>query len=65
MRIHNPCKECNNRQIGCHSGCADYKAFIEANEAHKQLIKDKRIALYGADAYEHKKAARLSKLYPK
>lgn len=27
-----PCKDCNNRKIGCHSVCDDYKAFYEKNE---------------------------------
>ena len=27
-----PCKNCPNREIGCHGRCEKYLAFVESNE---------------------------------
>lgn len=59
--IINPCKECENRAIGCHAECKEYKTFAKAKEALKAQIRAQRADLYSADLYEKKKAARLSR----
>lgn len=27
--IHSPCYICEERKVGCHSGCENYKAYLE------------------------------------
>ena len=33
-----PCKNCEERQVGCHSVCPYYKAFVETNEIVKKRV---------------------------
>lgn len=33
----NPCRGCEKRQVGCHGGCPDYKAFKEKLETVNTL----------------------------
>ena len=33
----NGCKDCTERQIGCHAICEKYKEFVAENERLKQL----------------------------
>lgn len=38
------CKDCQNRQPGCHSYCENYKKFVEENERIKaERQKSKKI----------------------
>ena len=40
------CKDCNERQIGCHSSCETYLAEKEKRDAMNQALKkEKRIQL--------------------
>lgn len=46
-----PCKDCEERYIGCHGDCEKYKSFYEQNEKIKANIrkekeKDKEIGAY-------------------
>lgn len=34
-----PCKNCNNRQIGCHIVCEQYKAFKKERQALNTKIR--------------------------
>lgn len=34
-----PCKDCKDREIGCHSKCERYKEFVEENEKLKKHAK--------------------------
>ena len=39
-----PCRDCKDREIGCHSTCERYKEFTEVNERRKEEIrKDKEV----------------------
>lgn len=39
-----PCKDCQDRVLGCHSVCEKYKTFLVENEKRKEAIwKDKEI----------------------
>lgn len=39
-----PCKNCEDRQLGCHSQCERYKKFKEESQAEKENIeKQKRL----------------------
>lgn len=31
------CKDCKERQVGCHSTCEKYNAFLKENERLKEL----------------------------
>lgn len=35
----NNCKNCKERQIGCHSTCERYKEFCEKNDKLKDMIR--------------------------
>lgn len=37
MKNDNPCKDCQIRSSGCHSGCPAYKKYREILDAKKQL----------------------------
>ena len=42
LRISNPCKDCERRELGCHDRCKDYisykKELIDANNARVENI---------------------------
>ena len=42
--MNSPCLDCENRRVGCHSECEDYKVFAAENEARN------------AEAYKQRKA---------
>lgn len=33
-----PCKDCTERQMGCHSTCPKYKQYQEWNEERKAIV---------------------------
>jgi len=35
-----PCKDCQNRHMGCHSECEAYNQFVKDNEKVKQARSD-------------------------
>ena len=37
-----PCKDCERRQLGCHSTCADYIAFDRAKKEHNAKVSEAR-----------------------
>lgn len=41
-----PCKDCEERYLGCHGKCNKYKAFKESNEErnkHLRMLKEERV----------------------
>ena len=57
-----PCKDCENREIGCHGNCEKYKAWkAELQEMKKQIGKEK-MKLYRLDGYTRKTRERLRKI---
>ena len=42
----NPCKECGDRHVGCHSSCSKYKEWRAAADADNAAIKTKKDELY-------------------
>lgn len=42
-----PCKDCPDREVGCHSKCARYLSWKEQNEAAKRA----KALEYDADSY--------------
>ena len=54
-----PCKDCGDRQLGCHSVCDKYMAYRE----YMDSVCRKRIEANGANAYQIKSIiARLDKV---
>ena len=44
MRLQgNPCKECEERHLGCHSDCEKYLKAVEKTEAIKKEIRQDTI----------------------
>lgn len=37
--VYNPCKGCEDRRVGCHSGCEGYKAYCEEIKALRAVIR--------------------------
>lgn len=56
-----PCKNCTERQIGCHSVCPRYAEYKEAHEAAKQELREIKALDEALDSYERRKSARLFK----
>lgn len=50
MRNYCPCKDCDKRQIGCHSTCKDYKEYCDLNKAEREKAYKER--LVGMQIYE-------------
>lgn len=59
--IVNPCKDCTERYVGCHSECEKYAEYRSQIEEKNRLIHEGRQELYGADVYEKKKSRRLKR----
>lgn len=36
-----PCKDCEERYVGCHSKCAQYKHFKQENEKKNKFVQEK------------------------
>lgn len=61
MKPVNPCKDCTDRQIGCHSTCSKYKAYVDLNEAHKAQLREIQALDNALKGYERRKMVRLTK----
>ena len=46
-----PCRECKDRDIGCHGYCEKYLDFCEKNEKHRQERYKLNRQRYEAGAY--------------
>lgn len=47
---YNPCKECPERVVGCHSACIRYKAYLESQkERRKANMRDSTVMGYITD----------------
>lgn len=44
--ISAPCKDCAERQIGCHSSCEKYQNFCRENEARREAERQAKILDY-------------------
>lgn len=55
-----PCKECGEREVGCHAICERYKEWTDTNEAEKEELRRKKreyhaVATYMKEARERAK----------
>ena len=46
-----PCKECEERKVGCHAKCEDYKEWKAEYEKAKERDNKSRHIEYGSIAY--------------
>lgn len=42
MRPTSPCKDCENRKIGCHSKCAEYMKFFHDIERFRNHVNEQK-----------------------
>ncbi len=42
-----PCKRCEKREVGCHTGCEEYAAFRLRSEEAKERVQDMRMDALG------------------
>lgn len=50
MLITSPCKNCSEREPGCHTKCEKYKEFKRKDVTEKDLVSRTKRALYGIDS---------------
>ena len=43
---NSPCKDCGDRELGCHSTCEAYQKYVEARETERK----KRVAAWQENA---------------
>lgn len=52
MRKNPPCKDCGDREQGCHANCIKYKMWKKEDDACKAACAKKKDAEYRFIAYE-------------
>lgn len=57
-----PCRNCADRQAGCHSICAKYTKWKSDYTKHSKAVKEKRLQEYILRDYEEKKHRNLKKI---
>lgn len=63
---YSPCKDCNNRQLNCHSNCEAYLKWSKESKELKDKINDKKkkyvelesVSINGRNNCKTKKASR-------
>lgn len=56
-----PCKDCRNRQLGCHGKCELYQRYLEIHAQEKSIIKRFEDEASNMRGYREDKMRRLSK----
>ena len=41
--MDNACKDCTERQVGCHATCEKYKEFVAENERKRELMRQDKM----------------------
>lgn len=41
-----PCLKCEERQVGCHSTCQEYKAFKRISDERREQLNSERAKVY-------------------
>lgn len=60
--VYSPCKNCENRRIGCHSGCEGYKRYCEEIKALRAVIKrENEYDAYMKNLHERNRWAELNR----
>jgi hypothetical protein len=61
MKKDNPCRECTNRTIGCHSDCDKYNQWCKEHQQMKDEIRRKRDELNCVNNYSFHAGERIKK----
>lgn len=56
-----PCKDCEERYLGCHQNCKAYNKYKSDKKEKDILIKKKRNEMLIVDVFEKEKTKRLMK----
>ena len=56
-----PCRDCYDRQPGCHSSCERYIAHRAAARAESDAVRTERDVAIMTDRYEKEKSGRLKR----
>lgn len=57
-----PCRDCADRQAGCHSSCNAYMEWQAKNKEYVKAVMEKRMQEYIMRDYEAKKHRNLKKI---
>ena len=59
LKMTNPCKDCEERQLGCHSDCEKYLAFYQQNrQKNKKQLADAHANQYVVTAIQKCRSGR-------
>lgn len=59
----NPCKDCEEREVGCHGKCEKYQAYRSDLDQVKQVIRTQKETEAVADGYVVEMRRKLRRLY--
>lgn len=62
MTIKSPCKNCENRCVGCHSNCDKYIEYRKQLDNRNEIIKTEKGKTTDLDRYEINKHKKLKKI---
>ena len=60
-----PCRDCQDRAVGCHSTCPKYTAAKSEHTRNRIKVQKLKVAEDSADDYECERKIRLNKRYDK
>ena len=52
-QVASPCKDCQNRFVGCHSSCVKYIDYKQASSVRAKAVKEKKKELRGGEYTEY------------
>ena len=53
MKPQSPCKDCKEREVGCHAACKKYAGYCKELESWKQTVKAAQTEGQEADSFRH------------
>lgn len=62
--INSPCKGCERREVGCRSGCEDWKDYEARKAEDKKLRREATAPQRQADAYVRERVKRAGPWFP-
>lgn len=61
MKPQSPCRNCEERKVGCHSECEKYISFSESLRKWNDIVAEERIREARADSVRVATAAKMKK----
>ena len=62
MEVTNPCRECPDREVGCHGKCEKYAAWKDTIQAEKDRQRQRRKGAALAEEHEIRSKCRSKKM---